>query len=191
MANDDLLPRQSRGRVAISQLRSPAQASPKVPELRKQFLVALSISVAAGGLAGLLLGEKTGVKPAIEAARTEDAKLARAASSALEPLAGGSSVASLIDELRSLRAQMEQMRHAAETQRAAERLKTVESAQSANGDALQGVENAIATLAARLGQMDDRLARLERFGSDATPVGAICQAEQPPPPEKKARKRTR
>jgi hypothetical protein len=159
--------------------------------LRKQFWIALSISIAAGGLAGLLLGEKTGVKPAIEAARMEDAKSARAAGSAIEAPAGGQSVASLIEELRGLRAQIEQMRHAAETQKAAERLKTVETAQSTGQDALQGLEKAVVAFSTRLEQMDTRLARLERSGVDATPVGTISQTEQPPAAEKKGRKRTR
>jgi hypothetical protein len=163
--------------------------------LRRQFWLALAASVVAGGAMGFSLGARTGVRPAIEAAmRAEGAKPARAdsASAAQAPVAGGGEeLANLTAELQSLRAQMEQMRHVAETQRAAERLKALEASQSSAQEALQALEKTAAANAARLDEIDRRLARAERPGVDFTPVGAIGRSDRAPPRRKRTTRKPR
>ncbi len=195
--NDFPLPPISGGRVDVIKMRSRVIDTSKTQEtlsgLRKQFWAALLISIGAGGAAGLSLGENTGVKEAIQAgAKIDGIKIARVGGTpdTMTPTET-QSVASLVDELRGLRAQMEQMRHAAESQRVAERLKALETTQSANQDTLQGIDNAVGASAARLNDIDGRLTRLERAGADATPVGAISKTEQVSSAEKRGRRMAR
>jgi uncharacterized phage infection (PIP) family protein YhgE len=82
----------------------------------------------------------------------------------------------MLDEVRGLRAQIEQLRHGVETARTADRARAQETARDASLEAQQqALDQTTATLAAKLSEIDSRLARLERSGADATPVGSIAK----------------
>jgi hypothetical protein len=188
MADNDLsLPPRSGGKVygeMRSRIDEAADESQSGSGLRRQFWIALTASIVAGCGVGLSFGERTGVRPAIEAGtRPEAAKSARAG--------GAENFASLTEELRAVHAQMEQMRHLVENQRAADRLKALESSQSAGQEATQTLEKTAATLASRVDDIDRRLTRLVRAGVDFTPVGATEKSEQPPGPGRTGTKKTR
>ncbi len=196
-----LPPMSGGGRVYLGNMRARLADAP-VPNtgkssksLRNQFWVALAVSIIGGGAAGLTLGENTGVRSAIEAgAKIDVATLAQALPWKLEVASGGSSppdIAVLLEDVRGLRAQIEQMRHAAETQRAGDRLKSLETAQGASLGAEQALDRTATALATRLNEIDARLARLERVGSDTTPTGAISRTEQGRSAEKAGRRRAR
>ena len=122
--------------------------------MRLQLGVALTLSIAAGSVAGVILGGKTGVKPGLEAGSRFDAAM----------LAPGES------------AQIEQFRHGVETARTADRARAQETARDASLEAReQALDQTTASLAAKLSEIDSRLARLERSGADATPVGSIAK----------------
>ncbi|WP_158658543.1 hypothetical protein [Methylocystis bryophila] len=78
-------------------------------------------------------------------------------------------LAHLRDDVRSLRAQIEQLRHTAETSRAGERIKALEAAHEAS---LAQAQLASAT-ATKLGALEARLERLERAGADPTSTSVI------------------
>ncbi len=146
--------------------------------LRLQLGAALTLSIAAGSVAGVILGGQTGVKPALEAgARVETALLAQAPPTKTEAAAQpdpASDVTRLLDDVRGLRAQIEQLRHVAETSRTADQLRAQETARDANLETQQkALDQTTAALAAKLNEIDGRLARLERSGVDTTPVGSI------------------
>jgi hypothetical protein len=146
--------------------------------LRLQFVAALALSIAAGSVAGAILGGRTGVKPGLEAgARVDTALLAQAPPAKTEGVPQTepvSDVTRLLDDVRGLRAQIEQLRHAAETARTADHLRAQEAARDVSLEAQQqALDQTTAALAAKLNEIDGRLARLERSGVDTTPVGSI------------------
>jgi hypothetical protein len=148
--------------------------------MRLQLGVALTLSIAAGSVAGVILGGKTGVKPGLEAgSRLETAMLAPSGPPTAEVAAqtdSTSEMARTLDEVRGLRAQIEQLRHGVETARTADRSRAQETARDASLEAQQqALDQTTATLAAKLAEIDSRLARLERSGADTTPVGSIAK----------------
>lgn len=161
--------------------RRDDRKGPDAPKFSRHFFAALALSVAFGGAGGLILGANTGVRPALEAAtRVDAAILAQALPWKLEVASNSSArldLARLLDEIRGLRAQIEQMRHNAETSRAAERLRALEPPRAPAAEAEPTLNRAAAALTARLGEIELRVSRLERAGADATPVGAIRKGE--------------
>ena len=148
--------------------------------MRLQLGVALTLSIAAGSVAGVILGGKTGVKPGLEAGSRFDAAMLAPGESATAQVAAQSDptpeMARMLDEVRGLRAQIEQLRHGVETARTADRARAQETARDASLEAReQALDQTTATLAAKLSEIDSRLARLERSGADATPVGSIAK----------------
>ncbi len=146
-------------------------------KLRRRFFGVLALSVVMGGAGGLILGADTGVKSALEAgARVDAATLAQALPWKIEIASEPSAkldIARLLDEMRGLRAQIEQMRHNAEISRTAERLRALEAARETSAEAELALNRALAAQTARLDEIEARLSRVERFGADATPVGAV------------------
>lgn len=128
--------------------------------LPRSFWRALALAVLAGGAMGLDFGSRAG-----GLAEAPHGRIAETP----QDKAGGAEVARLIDELRSLRAKVEQIRHVAETARTAERLKALETAHEASAAQAQ----LAASTATRLDAIDARLARLERAGVDATQTASI------------------
>lgn len=148
--------------------------------MRLQLGVALTLSIAAGSVAGVILGGKTGVKPGLEAGSRFDAAMLTPGESATAEVAAQTNptpeMARMLDEVRGLRAQIEQLRHGVETARTADRARAQETARDASLEAQQqALDQTTATLAAKLSEIDSRLARLERSGADATPVGSIAK----------------
>ena len=148
--------------------------------MRLQLGVALTLSIAAGSLAGAILGGKSGVKSGLEAgSRLDAAMLAPRAPSNAEVAAQtdpNPDVARLLDDGRGLRAQSEQLRHGVETARSTDRSRAQETARDASlGAQQQARDQTTAALAAKLNEIDSRLARLERSGVDTTPVGSIAK----------------
>ncbi|QGM46911.1 hypothetical protein [Methylocystis heyeri] len=188
MADNDLsLPPRSGGKVygeMRSRIEEAADESHSGSGLRRQFWIALAASIVAGCGVGLSFGERTGVRPAIEAGTRPDAARSVRAG-------GGEDAASLTEELRALRAQIEQMRHLVENQRATERLKALEASQNAGQEATQTLEKAAAALTSRVDDIDRRLTRLVRAGVDFTPVGATGRNEPLPQPGKTGMKKAR
>jgi hypothetical protein len=144
--------------------------------MRLQLGVALTLSIAAGSVAGAMLGGKTGVKQGLEAgSRVEAAMLAPGGSATAAPPAQidpTPEMARVLDEMRGLRAQIEQLRHGVETARTADRSRAAETARDAG---LEARQQALDLTAAKLAEIDSRLARLERSGADPTPVGSIAK----------------
>lgn len=123
----------------------PSALSSESPERRRRLLVLLVISVLAGAGVGWVCGGATGVRDGVSAgARPGYATLAERA-----PGKTGVETARLLEEVRGLRAQLEQFRHAVETQR-------------------QGEQTS-----ARLKDISTRLEKLERAAADAVPVGSV------------------
>jgi len=93
--------------------------------MRLQLGVALTLSIAAGSVAGVILGGKTGVKPGLEAGSRFDAAMLAPGESATAQVAAQTNptpeMARMLDEVRGLRAQIEQLRHGVETARTADR----------------------------------------------------------------------
>jgi len=148
--------------------------------MRLQLGVALTLSIAAGSVAGVILGGKTGVKPGLEAGSRFDAAMLAPGESATAQVAAQTNptpeMARMLDEVRGLRAQIEQLRHGVETARTADRARAQETARDASLEAQQqALDQTTATLAAKLSEIDSRLARLERSGADTTPVGSIAK----------------
>ncbi len=148
--------------------------------MRLQLGVALTLSIAAGSMAGVILGGKTSVKPGLEAGSRFDAAMLTPSD---PPIAQGAAqtapapeMARMLDEVRGLRAQIEQLRHGVETARTVDHSRALETARDASLEAReQALDQTTATLAARLAEIDSRLARLERSGADTTPVGSIAR----------------
>ena len=148
--------------------------------LRLQLGVALTLSIAAGSVAGVILGGKTGVKPGLEAgSRLDSAMIAPSEPPTAQAVAQTGptpEMARMLDEVRGLRAQIEQLRHGVETARAADHVRAQEMTRDASLEAReQALDQTTATLAAKLAEIDSRLARLERSGADTTPVGSIAK----------------
>ena len=141
--------------------------------MRLQLGVALTLSIAAGSVAGAILGGKTGVKSGLKAATRLDAALAPSGPAPAETAAQTDltpEMARMLDEMRGLRAQIEQLRHGVETARTADRSRTQETARDAS---LEAQQQALDQTTAKLAEINSRLARLERSGADTTPVGSI------------------
>jgi hypothetical protein len=130
---------------------------------------ALAFSVGMGAVFGYLVGSRTGVREAVEeGARVEAASLAEALPWKPEVAASQPpdkrEIARVLDQLRSLRAQIEQMRHQAETARPA-------------ADPAGAGE-----IAARFSRLEERLDRLERASADKAATGAFAPAAKPEEP---------
>jgi hypothetical protein len=148
--------------------------------MRLQLGVALTLSIAAGSVAGAILGGKTGVKQGLEAGSRLDAAMLAPNGPATTQSAAQTDptpeMARMLDEVRGLRAQIEQLRHGVETARNADRSRAQETARDASLEAQQqALDQTTATLAARLAEIDSRLGRLERSSADTTPVGSIAK----------------
>lgn len=148
--------------------------------MRLQLGVALTLSIAAGSVAGAILGGKTGVKQGLEAgSRLDAAMLAPSGPLSAEAAAQtdpAPELARMLEEVRGLRAQIEQLRHGVETARSADRSRAQETARDASLEAQQqALDQTTAALGAKLAEVDSRLARLERSGADTTPVGSIAR----------------
>lgn len=121
----------------------------------------LALSIIAGVAVGYFVGSHTGVRPAVEAgARVDAASLAQALpwkSEIASDVGDKREIAHLLDELRSLRAQIEQVRHTVEAARAGER---------------------VAETTSRLDKFEERLGRVERLGADRTATGSIAPADR-------------
>lgn len=147
--------------------RQAASAAPMAPSSGsrawpRRLLVALAFSVIAGGAAGWVYGGATGVREGVAAgARLGATLVTESASGTAE-----AETARLLAEVRGLRAQFEQFRHAVETQR--------------TGDQTSAI-------AARLQDISARLERLERASGDSAPVGSLkkpASAGDPRRPQK-------
>lgn len=125
------------------------------------FWSALAVAILLGAALGLEFGIRAGgLAPLTSGRAAQTESLDRAA--LVE-------VARLRDDVRSLRAQIEQLRHAVESSRAAERIKALETAHEASF-AREQLASATAT---KLGALEARLERLERAGADASPTSVI------------------
>jgi hypothetical protein len=144
--------------------------------MRLQLGVALTLSIAAGSVAGAMLGGTAGVKSGLEAGSRLDAAMLAPGQASKTDVAAQSDptqeMARMLDEVRGLRAQVEQIRHGVETARTADRAPARDASPEAREQAL---DQTTAALAAKLEGIDSRLARLERSGVDTTPVGAITR----------------
>ena len=147
----------------------------------------LTASVTLGLALGYVSGSRTGVRPALEAGgRVDAASLARALPWKNEIAAEAvdrRQVARLLDDLRSLRAQVEQMRHASETSRILDRIHALEVAGRA---APPAPSRSKVDPTARLVKLEERFARLERAGADRTATGSIAKPETAKPDNAKA-----
>jgi len=146
-------------------------APPSRPHaVRLSWLLGLvAISVGAGAAAGFLLGSRTGVKDALQAAQSIDAQtLAKALDWKPEVSFGleqRREIARLLDEARATRALIESLRHDEETLRA--------------GVRLRGLETARDTGAMRLERLESRLDRLENARIDPMPTGSVAPRGEP------------
>lgn len=128
----------------------------------KSFRGALALAILAGCALGFELGMRAG-DPALPpgAHGVETAAWLNAA--------GTADVTRLREDVRSLRAQIEQLRHLAETSKTGERLKALEAAHEAGAAQAQ----LLGATVMKLGQIEARLERLERAQADPTPTGSI------------------
>jgi len=147
-------------------------------ENKERLLSRLRFSVAGrsplgsfrGALAlAILFGAALGVKLGMRAGDLAPPRSAPIAETAWLDAPGGAEVARLRDDVRSLRAQLEQLRHLAENSRTAERLKALEAAHE--GSAAQA--QLISSTATKLALLEARLERIERASADATPTALI------------------
>jgi hypothetical protein len=143
--------------------RAPSRLRFSVAWLRlfRSFWGALALAILVGGALGLELGVRAG--------GLAQPPSGRFAETAAPPAAGAAEVARLREDVRSLRAQIELLRHTAEIARTAERLKALETAHETSAAHAQ-LPSATAT---RLDSLEARLQRLERVGVDATPTALI------------------
>lgn len=159
---------------------TPEHGAPAPKPAFRPFPVLLIASIVAGLSLGYFSGTHTGVHPALEAgARVSAANLAQALpwKSEVYGEAGGAPLAQLLEETRTLRAQLEQIRHAAENARVSERLHSLEAGLEAARASERGDA---AETGARLGALEARLARLELALADRTPVGALASKPAAP-----------
>lgn len=147
-----------------------------------RLYVFVAASIAAGMIAGFFFGSRTGVKDALEAGASIDGPAMSKALAWKSEIASGAAerqeIARLTDEVRSLRAQMESVRHGGEALRAAERLRALEATREADREASRANEKAIAANAARIDRLETRVDVLERAKIDRTPTGALPKADR-------------
>ena len=117
----------------------------------------------------ILLGAAVGLEFGLRAGGSAPPTSGRVAETASQDAAGAAEVARLRNDVRSLRAQIEQLRHAAETSRMAERLKALETAHETSAAHAQ----LPSATAMRVDALEARLERLERGGVDTTPTALI------------------
>lgn len=138
--------------------------------------VLIALSIAFGLALGFYSGSRTGVGPALDAAsQSNSASLAQALPWKTEIAAEAKDrreTAQLVGELRTLRAQVEQLRHANEASRAGERRRALEAGRDATQD------RAKLDVAARLDKVEDRLSHLEKASADKTATGAIARPDK-------------
>ena len=146
--------------------------APKRSDARRRFAY-IGASVAAALMIGYLSGSSAGLKSVLGVGvRTEQAELAQALPPKSEVTTDASDkqeIARLVNEIDSLRAQIEQVRHSADNLHASERLRALEAVREQSAEA--GKTNT--TVIARLDQLETRLAQLERAALDRTPTGAF------------------
>jgi len=151
--------------------------------LFQSFWGALALAILVGGALGLELGMRAG--------RSAPSRSLRVAETASRDAAGSAEVAGLREDVRALRAQIEQLRHAGETSRTAERLKALETAHETCPAPAQ-LPSAAAT---RLDALEARIERLERVGVDTTPTALIqrpgAEGGARPPRHRRSRPRIR
>ncbi|PWB82469.1 MAG: hypothetical protein C3F11_11720 [Methylocystaceae bacterium] len=142
----------------------------------------VAASVAAGVVVGFLMGSRTGVREALDAGANIDGPAMSKALAWKPEIASGAAerqeIARLTDEVRSLRAQAESLRHGGETLRVAERLRALETARDADREAGRANERAIASASARIDKIEARLDLVERAKIDRTPTGAVPKADR-------------
>lgn len=153
---------------------------PRAAQPDARALIALSIAF---GLAlGFYSGSRTGVRPALDAASHSDsASLTQALPWKTEIAAEAQDrreTAQLVGEVRKLRAQVEQLRHASEALRTGERLRALEAGRNATQESSRAQDRAKLEVAARLDKVEDRLGRLEKASADKTPTGAIVRPDK-------------
>lgn len=136
----------------------------------RSTLAYVGAAIAAGLTLGYLSAPSIAIKNAPDGARNEAASIAQAlpwkteiASEASEKQA----LTQLSDDIRTLRAQIEQTRNAANSLRAPQRLRTLEAAL----DALE-TNRSNANAAARIDKLETRIGLLERTAIDRTPTGS-------------------
>ncbi len=137
----------------------------------RSFWGALALAILAGAALGTEFGLRAGaLAPPTRGLISETVSL---------DAAGAAEVARLRDDVRYLRAQIEQLRHLVETSKTSERLKALEAAH----DASLAHAQLTASIATKLGALEARLERLEHASVDATPTSLI----QRPGPKKSAK----
>ena len=157
---------------------------PRPHRARRPFLF-VGASVAAGVTLGYLSGSSMSVKRAGDAgARTEVASVTQAFPWKSDIASDGGEkqqISRLSDEIRSLRAQLEQTRRAADSAHMQERLHALEAARDAN---LQ-LTKASAESIAKIDRLETRMGQLERISVDHTATGStkIERAAAPRPNE--------
>lgn len=144
----------------------------------------VAASIAAGMVVGFLFGSHAGVKDALDAGASADGPGPTKALAWKPEIAAGlgdrRELARLVEEVRSMRAQVESLRHANETLRAADRLRALEAGREAALEGGRGNEKA----AARLEKIEARLDLVERAKIDRTPTGAVPKPDRDgAPPE--------
>lgn len=186
LEKDILLPAKAN---AAREKSHPARSAPPVILDARPFVSStprlygfVAASIAAGMVVGFLFGSHTGVKDALDAAANIDGPALSKAVSWKPEIASGAGdrheIARLLDEVRSVRAQVESMRHADESLRAAERLRALEGGRDANHEASRANEKAAAAASARIDKVEARLDLLERTKIDRTPTGAVPKADR-------------
>jgi hypothetical protein len=155
----------------LSACGSGGDENPGPPRLRfsvagrrafNSFRGALALAILAGCALGFELGVRAGDPGLPTPARSAEAAAWLNAPS-------GADVSRLREDVRGLRAQIEQLRHLAETSKTGERLKALEAAHEAGAAQMQ----VLGATATKLGQLEVRFERLERVQADPTPTGSI------------------
>jgi hypothetical protein len=127
----------------------------------RSFWSALALALLAGAALGMEFGLRAGsLAPPARGRISETVSL---------DAAGAAEVARLRDDVRALRAQIEQLRHLVEISKTSERIKALEAAH----DAGVAQSQLAAATAARLGGLEARLERLEHASVDTTPTSLI------------------
>ncbi|MBI1867553.1 MAG: hypothetical protein HYS06_04565 [Methylocystis sp.] len=143
----------------------------------KRFYAFAGASLAAGLVLGFLSYPLSGVQGVLKArAQVETASLAQVLPWKSEIASQASAqreLASLLDELGAVRAQIAAMRYAAEGQRASERIGALEASREISLEANRASERATAGALARLDTLEARLERIERLRADQSVTGAV------------------
>ena len=150
--------------------------APKRSDARRRFAY-IGASVAAALMIGYLSGSSPGLKSVLGVGvRMEHAELLQALPPKSEVTTDArdkQEIARLVNEIESLRAQIEQIRHSADNLHASERLRALEAAREQSGEA--GKTNT--TVMAILDKLETRLAQLEHATLDRTPTGASSKPD--------------